>query len=140
MLLDDRVTIATPEGVTLELVLAGVGSRFVARLLDTVIQLLIILALEWGIGLTSAAGIVRAIAQIMVFLVIFAYDVPFEVLNGGRTVGKLAAGIRVVGTLGEPVTFFTSAIRTILRIADFLPALYVVGVISIVSTPRPATR
>ena len=38
MQLDDRVTIATPEGVALELVLAGLGSRFLARLLDTVIQ------------------------------------------------------------------------------------------------------
>ena len=45
MLLDDRVTIATPEGVSLELVLAGVGSRFVARLLDTLIQVAIIIAL-----------------------------------------------------------------------------------------------
>ena len=45
MRLDDRVTIATPEGVTIDLVLAGLGSRFVARLLDTVIQLTIIFAL-----------------------------------------------------------------------------------------------
>jgi len=134
VLLDDRVTIATPEGVTLELVLAGVGSRFIARLLDTVIQGAIIFALAVGIGLTSAPGVVRAVAQVMMFLVLFGYDIPFEVLNGGRTIGKVAAGIRVVGTLGEPISFFASAVRTILRVADFLPALYVVGVISMVAT------
>jgi uncharacterized RDD family membrane protein YckC len=134
VLLDDRVTIATPEGVSLELVLAGVGSRFIARLLDTVIQLAINFALALGLFFTSAPGFVRAIAAVVLFLVIFAYDVPFEVLNGGRTIGKVAAGIRVVGDLGEPISFFTSAIRTILRIIDFLPVLYVGGVVCMVST------
>ena len=136
MLLDDRVTIATPEGVSLELVLAGVGSRFIARLLDTVIQFAIIFALALGVYLTSAPGIVRAVVRVLLFLVVFGYDVPFEVLNGGRTIGKLAAGIRVVGNLGEPIGFLASAIRTILRIVDFLPVFYVGGVIAIVATKR----
>ncbi len=136
MLLDDRVTIATPEGVSLELVLAGVGSRFVARLLDTLIQGAIIFALAVGVGVTSAPGVVRAVVRVLMFLVIFGYDMPFEVLNRGRTVGKLAAGIRVVGAEGEPVTFLASAIRSILRIADFLPVLYVAGVASMVATTR----
>ena len=92
MLLDDRVTIATPEGVSLELVLAGVGSRFVARLLDMLIQGVIIFALVLGIYVTSAPGTVRAVVRVLLFLVVFGYDVPFEVWNGGRTVGKAAAG------------------------------------------------
>lgn len=136
MALDDRVTIATPEGVTLEFVLAGVGSRFVARLLDTVIQVAIIFALASVIAFTSAPGFVRAIASVAIFLVLFGYDVPFEVMNGGRTVGKLAAGIRVAGGQGEPIGVLTSAIRNILRIVDFLPAFYAAGVISMVSTGR----
>jgi uncharacterized RDD family membrane protein YckC len=134
--LDDRVTIATPEGVTLELVLAGLGSRFVARLLDTLIQVLIIIALGIGAGLTHPPGFVLAIVIVCVFLTIFAYDIPFELLNDGRTLGKMAAGIRVVGTNGDPVSFLASAIRNILRIADFLPVLYVVGVVSMVVTHR----
>ena len=136
MLLDDRVTIATPEGVSLELVLAGVGSRFIARLLDTLIQGVVIIALGIGVAVSSAPGIVRAIATVLIFVVIFGYDIPFEVLNGGRTLGKSAAGIRVVGDLGEPVGFLASAIRNILRILDFLPILYVVGVVTMVSTQR----
>jgi uncharacterized RDD family membrane protein YckC len=136
VLLDDRVTIATPEGVSLDLVLAGVGSRFMARLLDTVIQLAIILALAIGISATTAPGTVRAVARVLIFLVIFAYDVPFEIWNGGRTIGKAAAGIRVTGGDGDHVGFFSSAIRNIMRIVDFLPVLYGVGVISMVSTRR----
>jgi uncharacterized RDD family membrane protein YckC len=134
--LDERVTIATPEGVTLELVCAGLGSRFIARLLDTVIQLAIIVALAVGVTITGAPGFVQAGVIVLIFLVIFAYDVAFEVLNDGRTVGKMTAGIRVVGTNGEPVSFLASAIRNIVRLVDFLPVFYVVGATSIVATPR----
>jgi uncharacterized RDD family membrane protein YckC len=134
--LDERVTIATPEGVTLDLVLAGLGSRFLGRLLDTTIQFVIILALGFGVLATSAPGSVRAGAIVLVFFVVFAYDVPFELLNGGRTPGKATAGIRVVGLMGEPVGFLASAIRNILRIVDFLPVFYAVGSVSIVSTRR----
>jgi uncharacterized RDD family membrane protein YckC len=132
--LDDRITIATPEGVAIEMVLAGLGSRFLARLLDSVIQLLIIIALAVLLGVTGSSGIGIAVFVIMVFLVVFAYDVVLETLNNGRTVGKMAAGIRVAGLMGEPVRFVTSSVRNIARIADFLPVFYLVGTISIVAT------
>jgi uncharacterized RDD family membrane protein YckC len=136
--LDDRVTLSTPEGVALELVLAGLGSRFLARLLDSVIQFGVIFALAIGIGISgdSTPGFMRAIVIVLVFLVIFAYDVAFEVLNQGRTIGKQAAGIRVVGLRGEPIRFLASAIRNIARILDFLPVFYLIGTISIVATER----
>ena len=38
MVFEDRLTIDTPEGVPLELTLAGVGSRFAAALIDYVFQ------------------------------------------------------------------------------------------------------
>ena len=136
MQLDNRVTFATPEGVTLELVLAGLGSRFLARLLDTVIQLALIFALAVGVNAAGSPGWVQAIAIVLTFLVVFAYDIILETLNNGRTVGKLAAGIRVVGTTGEPVRFLASAVRNIARVLDFLPLLYLIGTISIVATQR----
>ena len=64
----------------------------------------------------------------------FAYDVAFETLNNGRTIGKQAAGIRVLGQRGEPVRFLASAVRNIVRIIDFLPVFYLIGSISIVAT------
>jgi len=136
--LDDRLTIATPEGVALELILAGLGSRFLARLLDTLIQLGIILALAFGLGITGIArpGWVVAVVVVLVFLIVFAYDVAFETLNHGRTLGKQAAGIRVVGLTGEPVRFLASAVRNIARILDFLPGIYLIGTISIIATER----
>jgi len=132
--LDNRVTFATPEGVVLELVLAGLGSRFLARLLDTVIQGALIIALAIGIAATRAPGWILAMSFVFIFLIVFAYDVLFEVLNNGRTIGKQAAGIRVLGQGGEPIRFLASAVRNIVRIVDFLPVFYLVGSISIVTT------
>ena len=134
MKLDNRVTFATPEGVALELVLAGLGSRFLARLLDTVIQVALIIALAIGVSATGAPGWIEAMSFVFIFLVIFAYDVVFETLNNGRTIGKQAAGIRVLGQSGEPIRFLASAVRNIVRIIDFLPLFYLVGSVAIVST------
>jgi uncharacterized RDD family membrane protein YckC len=132
--LDERATIATPEGVTLELVMAGLGSRFIARLLDSLIQIVIIIALAFGLLRFGVPGVFQAFGWVGVFLVVFAYDVPFELLNDGRTIGKVTAGIRVVARDGEPVAFLASAIRNIVRIIDFLPVFYAVGSISIVAS------
>lgn len=136
MTFDDRVTIATPEGVDLDLVLAGLGSRFAATLLDLVIQIGAIIALGAALGLVGDSGYVAALYLVLIFLVLFAYDLVFETWNSGRTIGKLAAGTRVVRTGGQPVGFLTSAVRNLLRIVDFLPVFYTVGMISIVVTAR----
>jgi uncharacterized RDD family membrane protein YckC len=138
--LDNRITVATPEGVTIELVLAGLGSRFIARLLDTIIQIVAILALAVIGGAVNqgddTSGIMLAGFFVTSFFLLFLYDIPFEVMAGGRTPGKSAVGIRVVGSKGEPIEFVTSAIRNLIRIIDFLPGVYLVGSISIVSTDR----
>lgn len=137
--LDERVTVATPEGVTIELVLAGLGSRFIARLLDTLIQAAVIFALAFA-GFAASGndfdGIAVAVTSVGGFAMLFGYDIVLETLNNGRTPGKTAAGIRVTGTDGEPVTFVQSAVRNLLRLADFLPALYLTGSIAIVATGR----
>src|SRR5437868_8482323 len=52
---EDRVTIETPEGLDLELTLAGVGSRFASALIDVTIQLALLVAL--GLVLGVGAGV-----------------------------------------------------------------------------------
>jgi uncharacterized RDD family membrane protein YckC len=136
MTFDDRVTIATPEGVDVEIVLAGLGSRFAATLLDLAIQAGAIIALGLVLGLSGDSGYLAGAYFVLVFLVLFAYDIVFETWNSGRTIGKLAAGIRVVRVGGQPVNFLTSSVRNLIRIVDFLPAFYTVGMITIVATRR----
>lgn len=133
---DDRIAIATPEGVELELVLAGMGSRFIGAAIDSAIQFGAIFALTVVLGPFTNNGYVTALLFVGWFLVFFAYDIVFETWNRGRTIGKLAVGLRVVRLGGEPVGFLTASVRNFLRIADFLPAFYTVGVISILTTKR----
>src|SRR4051812_11588947 len=93
----ETLRISTPEGVSLELPLAGVGSRFVALLVDTLLQSVaffgVIIALD-----VADAGRFEAFAVIGVafFALLFVYPLAFELLAGGRTLGKRWSSLRVV--------------------------------------------
>jgi uncharacterized RDD family membrane protein YckC len=136
MLPDDRMAVATPEGVTLEFVLAGVGSRFFAGLIDGLIQFAAVVAMLVLAALLESwlGGYIAAVAAIFVFVVFLGYDIAFETLASGRTLGKRWTGLRVVKTSGAPVTFLTSAVRNLLRLVDFLPTTYLIGIVLILAT------
>jgi uncharacterized RDD family membrane protein YckC len=70
-------------------------------------------------------------------LVIIAY---FILLEGffGATIGKCIVRIRVVGMDGERITMARSAARNALRVVDSLPALNVVGIVLILTSPEKA--
>jgi uncharacterized RDD family membrane protein YckC len=133
---EDRLTITTPEGVEIELLLANIGSRFLATLLDVAIQ--------GGIGFVGAViaiaaldgGVLTLVLSIGLFLLLFGYDVLFEVTQRGQTPGKRVAGLRVLRATGAPVTFVTSAIRNVLRLIDILPVFYGVAMLFIFFTRR----
>jgi uncharacterized RDD family membrane protein YckC len=137
---EDRVRIATPEGVDVELTLAGIGSRFIAALLDLLIQGSVLLAAAFALGVIGdddgGSGVGVAVYSILFFLVFFAYDVLFEVRSRGRTLGKRWTGLRVVRTGGRPITFVPSCVRNVMRVVDILPAFYAIGMLSIFVTPR----
>ena len=137
----DRLTIATPEGVDLELTLAGVGSRFTSVLVDYVIQLVILVALGFVLGLGAgvtpdSGGFLTATWLLLAFVIFIGYDIAFEVLASGRTPGKRMNGLRVVRENGGPVTFPASAVRNILRLIDLLPGTYLVGITAILVSAR----
>jgi uncharacterized RDD family membrane protein YckC len=134
---EDRMTIETPEGVSVTVPLAGVGSRFIAATIDLAIQatvIIVALVVFVGYGVAGAAG--AGIFAIVVFVMFFVYDVAFEVLSGGRTPGKRWTGLRVVRAGGQPVNFVTSAIRNLIRPVDFLPSAYLLGIATILVTKR----
>jgi uncharacterized RDD family membrane protein YckC len=138
---EDRISVATPEGVTLEATLAGVGSRFVAGVIDQVLRWSLLLALvallaivQVGFGGDAFSGAGTVALIVAVFFVQFGYDVLFETLASGRTPGKRWTGLRVVKKGGTPVGFLASALRNILRIVDSLPGFYLVGILSVMFT------
>lgn len=131
---DDAITISTPEGVELELALAGLGSRFVAALVDTIVQVGLYVALGIALGVAGAFG--AALFSVLAFLVFFAYHIFFETLASGRTPGKRWTGLRVVRLEGQPIGFVASAVRNTLRLVDVLPLGYVIGAISILASSK----
>jgi uncharacterized RDD family membrane protein YckC len=134
---EDRMTVETPEGLTVTVPLAGVGSRFVSAGIDFTIQILLtVAAFVVFVGFGVGGGVGPGLFAIAVFAAFFVYDVSFEVLAGGRTPGKRWTGLRVVRSGGQPVGFVASAIRNVLRLVDFLPSVYLIGIASILVTKR----
>ncbi len=134
MLLDTTHNISTPEGVELSLPLAGLAPRSLAWLIDAFIKFF---------GLTFASVLLNVFGNFGVglqflgaFLVLWFYNVLFEVLNHGATPGKRALGIRVMNVNGTPVGWSASLIRNLIRAVDTLPGVYLVGCVSVLLSNR----
>jgi uncharacterized RDD family membrane protein YckC len=135
---DDRqLIISTPEQVSLDFPLAGIGSRFMAFLVDSLIQglgffVIGLLFVVIGLTLGKAVGTTWAIAILVIaaFGVYWGYFALFEAFWGGQTPGKRVVGIRVVKDSGRAIRFPEAASRNLLRIVDSLPGVYLFGLIT----------
>jgi uncharacterized RDD family membrane protein YckC len=125
--LDTLVAAETPEGIVLELRPAGLTARCYAFLLDTLIKLVVLYA--FSIGAALAGGVGTAFMLVLLFALEWLYPVIFE-LTWGATPGKRSLRLKVVMDNGLPVTPAASFTRNLLRAADFLPAFYGFGVVS----------
>jgi len=141
----DKLTIETPEQIPLEFPLAGIGSRFLAIALDTLIQVLGFLMIVFvaEILLPTAARFTpraltwaAAIFFLCAFILYSGYYALFEVFWNGQTPGKRLVRLRVISDSGRPITVYEAVVRNLLRIIDQLPGLYVVGIISVFLTAR----
>jgi uncharacterized RDD family membrane protein YckC len=136
----DKLTIDTPEQTALEFPLAGVGSRFVAMLADTAIQLVIGFVLFFALTLSiPALSRVASIASQWViagmivgfFVIYYGYFAIFEALWNGQTPGKRYTQLRVMKDDGRPISPYEAITRNLLRIVDQLPVFYGVAMISV---------
>lgn len=136
--------ILTPENVYVEYELAGLGSRTVAAIIDTLLQcglmlLVFIVMLIAGVNfdeLDWLGSTVVALGIAIVFVIWFGYYIFFEMLMNGQSPGKKAVKLRVIKETGEPITFFDSFLRNIIRVADMLPSFYLVGGIFLIFTKK----
>jgi uncharacterized RDD family membrane protein YckC len=138
------VSIRTPENIELSYVLAGPGSRAAAYILDlfimvTVCQVLINLIASVFVMLFSAFEVnsqlwISAIATLVFFAFYNGYFILLEWLMNGQTPGKRLLHIRVIKQGGYAIHFFDILLRNLLRVVDFLPLFYGVGLTSILFT------
>jgi uncharacterized RDD family membrane protein YckC len=141
----DQLSIDTPELVSIEMPLAGIGSRFIAVLVDTVLWVLamLLLVLLFSIFAPAIAAFNKISAQWAFAIVIFlfflfnwGYFTLFEAFWNGRTPGKKIAKIRVIQRSGRPIGLFESMARNFVRYVDQIPAFYAVGVITMFVTKQ----
>jgi uncharacterized RDD family membrane protein YckC len=128
---DADLVVATPERVSFDYQVAGLGTRAIAQVLDLliiggVLTAVYFVALAVAVVGSAAATLLAVIGS---FVVIFGYFWMSESLWSGQTVGKKVFRLRAVGDRGEPLTFAQAGIRNIVRIVDFLPYAYGVGLI-----------
>ncbi len=137
--MNDELQVATPERVSVDLPIAGLGSRAMAYVVDVGLLgasgLVLYFAASFFVPdpLTAALGL-SSLARVLIlagaFFVMWVYWTLLEVMWNGQTPGKRLLRIRVVKSDGSPVTVFASAVRNLLRIVDFLPACYPVGLVT----------
>ncbi len=140
----EHIHIATPEQVALNYRVAGLGSRATAHILDWLLLIFISFALSLGLGLVldrlpisdTALRYAGAVVTLILFLLVWGYFLLFEFFTAGRTPGKMLAGIRVIQDNGQSLTFLTAAVRNLVRIIDFLPFFYLLGILMIFFHPR----
>ncbi len=141
----DQLNIETPELVDLELPVAGVGSRFIAILIDYLIWgagfvVLFILAMLVLPSLSVYSRLTEnwaaALFTLLFFLLFWGYFTLFEALWSGQTPGKRVARIRVIQKSGRPIGIFESMVRNFIRVIDQIPIIYGVGVLFIFVTKQ----
>ena len=120
--------------------LAGIGSRFIAVLVDMLIWgagLLLLALLLWVIqpALQAFSRLsyqwLVALVTLVVFVLNWGYFTLFEALWNGQTPGKRVARIRVIERSGRPIGLLESMARNLVRYIDQIPFFYAVGVIAV---------
>ena len=138
---EETFDIQTPENVAFGYQVAGIGSRFLASLLDTlivgllqvvilIVLTLIIRAFDGSAFSDQISGWVYAIFGLVASIFYWGYYVFFEMLWNGQSPGKRWVGLRVIRGDGTPITLSEALIRNLARLVDFLPAAYGVGIVT----------
>jgi uncharacterized RDD family membrane protein YckC len=140
----EKLTIETPEQIDLEFPVAGLGSRGLALLVDTLIQFVVVIIVVILTSLVSpdlshywatAGKWMTAIVIFFMFCLYWGYFAIFEVFWNGQTPGKRQAHIRVITSSGRPINAFEAIARNFLRAVDSQLG-YVVGAVAIAVDKR----
>jgi uncharacterized RDD family membrane protein YckC len=147
--MERSVDVRTGEAVAIRYELAGLGSRFLAVMVDMIAQFIIVIALLIGFGF-AASSLSRvplvgtkngeawliAFAIVLLFLIFFGWFIIFETWWSGRTPGKRMLGLRVVRDGGFPLDLGAAVIRNLVRIVELFFGFYTLAAISALISPE----
>ncbi|MFD7878423.1 RDD family protein [Streptomyces sp. NPDC059766] len=131
--------LVTGEAVALELRPARLPSRTLAILLDVAVAVVVYVAVMVALVLSTAsldeaAQIAVSIAAFL--LVLVGGPIAVETLSHGRSLGKMAVGLRVVRDDGGPIRFRHALVRGAVGVVEILLTLGVVAVIASLVSAR----
>lgn len=136
----DDLVVSTPERVAFQYEIAGIGSRFLAQFIDVVVIAVIQIVITIGAGalggIFNSIQVFGLVELILTFILIAGYFLISEAAWNGQTLGKRYVRLRAVGDHGEPLTIGQAAIRNLVRVVDFLPAFYAIGIVTMFSNSR----
>lgn len=131
--------LVTGEAVALELRPARLPSRGLATLLDLVVAftayvVVSVVVVVTTASLDDAAQIALSIATFL--LVLVGGPIAVETLSHGRSLGKMACGLRVVRDDGGPIRFRHALVRGAIGVVEILLTLGVVACIASLVSAR----
>jgi uncharacterized RDD family membrane protein YckC len=134
--------VVTGEAVVLDLAVARFPSRMIALILDMLIELPILVFVELVVFRRAAQHLNTASADAIytagLVAVLVGYPTIFETLTRGKTLGKMAFGLRVVSDDGGPIRFRQALIRglTAAFVEVWNPLFCAVGLITAMISAR----
>jgi len=115
---DDLVT---GEAVALDLPAAGLGLRIVSGLVDAIATLALLVALVIGLSIAALQAddaLVRVATLAAVIVALVGFPTALETLTGGRSLGKLALGLRTVRDDAGPISFQHAFVRALVGVVE----------------------
>ncbi|MDQ7809232.1 RDD family protein [Amycolatopsis sp. A133] len=125
--------LVTGEAVVLDLRVAKLASRALAMALDVLLQFALLLGATMVLAYTVPGedeSLFLALLLVFVVLVMVGYPVLFETLSRGRSLGKMALGLRVVRVDGGPIRFRHALVR---GLAGFVVDFWALGLFGAVA-------
>ncbi|MFJ6392950.1 RDD family protein [Streptomyces sp. NPDC091972] len=131
--------LVTGEAVALELRPARLPSRALAVLIDLIVAVVVYVAVTIAVvaaaaSLDDAAQMALSIAAFL--LVLVGGPIAVETLSHGRSLGKLAVGLRVVRDDGGPIRFRHALVRGAIGVVEILMTFGVVACIASLVSAR----
>lgn len=125
--------LVTGDAVAVELRYAKLASRSLAFAVDVTLQVVALVMLVFLVGALSGtvdAVLVYVVGFLATLAVLVGYPVVCETLSRGRTVGKLALGLRVVRDDGGAIRLRHAMVRGLLAVVE----VYLFLAISVISS------
>lgn len=137
---DTLQTVELADGVEIQLRVAGPAVRSMAYMTDLLIRIVIDIVVAIGafalLPPVIGEDMTQGLFLLFAFFMEWFYNVIFEAGPKGATPGQRAMKLRVMSVTGGPVSMAQAVMRNFLRVVDFMPGLYLTGIVCMLFTRR----